>query len=261
MLKILLSTASLYTYSLKEVFSIAKHTKFDGLELVISGKCLKGDFSNVKNLINSYNLPIYTVHEPLFLFYRKPGVENSLKLTFNVASHLKCDSVTLHLPPLLRPDNSHPWWDSYSKQFLKVIFNNDFKPLIALETVFDRKFNLCKKYFADPNVLISYTLKHNLFITFDTTHHGLRSYSIEKTFDILKSRIINIHLSNTKRRKHELPYLGKIPLNKFLKFISNRNYRNFLTLEISPFALNFWNKKRVKERLKRSINFCKENIY
>jgi sugar phosphate isomerase/epimerase len=259
--KILLSTASLYTYSLKEVFSIAKQTEFDGLELVVSSKFLNGDFSNVKDLTNSYNLPIYSVHEPLFLFYRKLGVENSLKLTFNVANYLKCDSITLHIPPLLKPNNSHPWWDSYSKKFLKVVLNNDIKPLIALETVFDRKFNLCKKYFANPDVLMNYTLKHNLFITFDTTHHGLRSYSIEKTFDILKSRIINIHISNTKRRKHELPYLGKIPLKKFLKLISNSNYRNLLTLEISPFALNFWNKKRVKERLKRSINFCKENIY
>ncbi|MGB3346952.1 MAG: sugar phosphate isomerase/epimerase [Candidatus Humimicrobiia bacterium] len=289
MLKILLSTASLYPYSHKEVFSIAKDVGFDGLELVIDNNCLKGDIEKnilkLNNLINHYNLPVYTVHQPLFMIYWKLGVKKTLELTFNIASQLRCKLVTIHLPIFLRSDNSYPWWDNYSKQFLEAIskikqgsfyklskfekiknesknLNKQFResnlePLITVETVLDRRVNLGKRHFTDPKVLINYVLKHNLFITFDTTHHGLKSYNIEDSFNILKSRVINIHISNTKRRKHEPPYIGKIPLKEFLKFILKNSYNNFLTLEISPIALNIWSKRRVKDRLKRSINFCK----
>ncbi len=289
MSKILLSTASLYPYSHKEIFSIAKDVGFDGLELVIDSNCLKGDIEKnilkLNNLINHYNLPVYTVHQPLFMIYWKLGVRGTLELTFNIASQLQCKLVTIHLPIFLRPDNSCPWWDNYSKQFLETISKikqgsfyklNKFKkienesknlnkqfiesnlePLITVETVLDRRVNLGKRHFTDPKVLINYVLKHNLFITFDTTHHGLKSYNIEDSFNILKSRVINIHISNTKRRKHEPPYIGKIPLKEFLKFILKNSYNNFLTLEISPIALNIWSKRRVKDRLKRSINFCK----
>lgn len=290
MIKILLSTASLYPYSHKEIFSIAKDIGFDGLELVIDSNCLKGDIEKnilkLNNLINHYNLPIYTAHQPLFMIYWKLGVKGTLELTFNIASQLQCKSVTIHLPIFLRPDNSYPWWDNYSKQFIETIskikqgsfyklnklkkiknesknLNKQFResnlePLITVETVLDRKVNLGKRHFADPKILMDYVLKQNLFITFDTTHHGLRKYSIEDSYDILRSRVINIHLSNTRRRKHEPPYLGKIPLKNFLKFILDKKYSNFITLEISPLALNFWNKKRVREKLKRSINFCKK---
>jgi len=290
MLKILLSTASLYPYSHKEVFSIAKDVGFDGLELVIDNNCLKGDIEKnilkLNNLINHYNLPVYTVHQPLFMIYWKLGVKKTLELTFNIASQLRCKLVTIHLPIFLRSDNSYPWWDNYSKQFLEAIskikqrsfyklskfekiknesknLNKQFResnlePLITVETVLDRRVNLGKRHFTDPKVLINYVLKHNLFITFDTTHHGLKSYNIEDSFNILKSRVINIHISNTKRRKHEPPYIGKIPLKEFLKFILKNSYNNFLTLEISPIALNTWSKRRVKDRLKRSINFCKK---
>lgn len=289
MIKILLSTASLYPYSHKEIFSIAKDVGFDGLELVIKSNCLKGDMDKnilkLNNLINHYNLPVYTVHQPLFIFFKRFGVKRAIKLSFDVAKKLQSESVTIHLPLFLRPDNSYPWWDNYSKQFLKAIseirkgsskrstkdlktlikintsnghfLNDNLKPKIALETVLDRKLNLGKRYFTDPEALIDYALKQNLFITFDTTHHGLRKYSIEDSYDILKSRVINIHLSNTRRRKHEPPYIGKIPLKEFLKFILDKKYSNFITLEISPLALNFWNKKRAREKLKRSINFCK----
>lgn len=290
MIKILLSTASLYSYSHKEIFSIAKDVGFDGLELVIDSNCLKGGIDKnifkFNNLINHYNLPVYTAHQPLFMIYWKLGVKGTLELTFNIASQLRCKLVTIHLPIFLRSDNSYQWWDNYSKQFLETISKikqgsfyklNKFKkiknesknlnkqfiesnlePLITVETVLDRRVNLGKRHFADPKVLMGYALKQNLFITFDTTHHGLKSYNIEDSFNILKSRVINIHISNTKRRKHEPPYIGKIPLKEFLKFILKNSYNNFLTLEISPIALNIWSKRRVKDRLKRSINFCKK---
>ncbi|GAG62058.1 unnamed protein product, partial [marine sediment metagenome] len=144
-----------------------------------------------------------------------------------------------------------------SKNLNKQFRESNLEPLITVETVLDRRVNLGRRHFTDPKVLINYALKHNLFITFDTTHHGLKSYNIEDSFNILKSRVINIHISNTKRRKHEPPYIGKIPLKEFLKFILKNSYNNFLTLEISPIALNIWSKRRVKDRLKRSINFCK----
>lgn len=286
MIRLLLSTASLIPYSYKEIFSIARDTGFDGLELVIDSRCLRGDLNKIKNLINLYNLPIYAVHQPLFIFFKKPGVKRGLKLSFDIAKKLQSESVTIHLPLFLRPDNSYTLVDNYSRQFLKAIseirkelsnrstkdlktinksntsngylLNGNLKPKIALETVLDRKLNLGKRYFTDPEVLINYAVKQNLFITFDTTHHGLRSYSLEDSFDILKSRVINIHLSNTRRRKHEPPYSGKIPLKNFLKFILDKKYDSFITLEISPFALNFWSKKRVREKLKRSIYFCKK---
>jgi len=290
MIKILLSTASLAPFSHTEIFSISKDVGFDGLELVINSNCLKGDIDKnilkLNNLINHYNLPVYTAHQPLFMVYWKLGVRGTLELTFNIASQLRCKLVTIHLPIFLRPDNSYPWWDNYSKQFLEAILNikqesfyklskfekiknksknlnkqfkeSNLEPLITVETVLDRRVNFGKRHFTDPKVLMNYVLKQNLFITFDTTHHGLRSYDIEDSFNILKSRVINIHLSNTRRRKHEPPYIGKIPLKEFLKFILNKKYNNFVTLEISPLALNFWNKKRVREKLKRSINFCKE---
>jgi len=290
MIKILLSTASLYLLSHKKVFSIAKDVGFDGLELVIDSNCLKGGIDKgifkLNNLINHYNLPIYTVHQPLFIFFRRLGVKRAIKLSFDVARKLQSELVTIHIPLFLIPDNSNPLRDNYSRQFLKAIseirnvsfkgsakalktliksdnsnehfLNSNLKPKIALETVLDRKVNLGKRHFADPKVLIDYVLKQNLFITFDTTHHGLRKYSIEDSYDILKSRVINIHLSNTRRRKHEPPYLGKIPLKEFLKFIIKNGYNNFLTLEISPIALNIWSKRRVKDRLKRSIDFCKK---
>ncbi len=75
----------------------------------------------------------------------------------------------------------------------------------------------------------------------------------------MSEEITNIHLSDAVGEiKKLLPGQGQLPLKQFLNHI--KGYRGIVTLEVSPFSLEFWSRKRVKENLKRSFNFISENL-
>ena len=98
----------------------------------------------------------------------------------------------------------------------------------------------------NPNILrksedmLKFIEKHNLFMTFDTTHIGSHNPNFLGEFQrlLVSGRIKNIHFSDYGHgREHLFPGRGILPLTRFLYMLKERNYEGAVTLELSPTEL------------------------
>ncbi|HZQ09570.1 MAG TPA: sugar phosphate isomerase/epimerase family protein [Anaerolineae bacterium] len=273
-----LSTGSLYFYPLRWTFALAKRTGFDGVELVIGPEVDLRGAAYVKQLSQEYQLPVLTVHPPLF-GYRgweeinenyAPYMEKAVELTQSVGAKL----MVVHPPRAYRYD------DEEGQRFVKGVVTarnsiNGKGPLLGVEN--GAKFTGRDETYilrALPE-LREFADKHDFAMTLDTAHIGTFELDLLASLEFFDGRVANVHLSDLRDvphwllnqprlhsyyRQHQLPGTGTLPLRALLRELKQRGYNGTVTYELSPLAVDALTPWRVEKKLRAAVEFVREAI-
>ena len=129
---------------------------------------------------------------------------------------------------------------------------------IALENMPARKFiglTINPYWFNNLKTISRFT-----HLTLDTTHLGTWGYDPIKAYDVLKHRVIHIHLSNYDGKEHRSPVNGHLPLADLLHQMAKNGYSGVVSVEASPDALHAENETKCRRALEKALLFCRQNF-
>lgn len=234
-MKISLSSGTLYTFPLRKIFEITRSLDFDGIELIINQEFQK---VNTLKLIEELqqSLPILSIHAPFMPLDGWGTPIDALKHSVEIAE--KCGIPLVNFHP--------PSWLGFEVGFWRWLYKvNDFQKEVGTENVIVTlenmpwvgKFRINPHILSDTRKLIDFVQERNLFMTFDCTHMGSGKANFINDFYLCynSGRIKNIHFSDYGHgREHLIPGHGMLPLTRFLNHLSNTDYNETVTLELSP---------------------------
>jgi sugar phosphate isomerase/epimerase len=234
-----LSAGTLYHLKLSKIFTIARECGFDGVELIINQVFEKRDPRPIIDKLIKI-CPISSIHAP---FFKIAGWGNQIKTLLKIieiAGEFDIPLVNFH-PPLWFPPEFTFW-----RWFRNV---DDFQSLVkgsrTIVTVENMPY-VGNRIRFNPNILnktekmVQFIEKHNLFMTFDTTHLGSHNPNFLGGFQQFyqTGRIRNIHFSDYGHgREHLFPGRGLLPLTRFLYLLKHLQYQGPITVELSPVEL------------------------
>lgn len=213
----------------------------DGIELGVGFKS-RWSIKQYQTLAKKYNLPIVSLHQPLWSGLGLYFDEDS----FAIAKQLGVKQVVCH--PL--PKTS--FQSSQMRTYLKKL--SDMQEKFGIEILLE---NLPKEYnhkvlnhFFPPardtgDIMAVYTAakEFGFKITLDIDHLRISSPHKEEWFKTMLPLIGNIHLSSFDKKKKHMPlYVGMFQTQEFIHYLNQHNYIGLLTLEISaPSAITLTN--------------------
>jgi sugar phosphate isomerase/epimerase len=234
-MKITLSSGTLYTFALRKVFAIASELEFDGIELIINQEFQRvNSVQLVQELQES--VPILSIHAPFMPLDGWGTPIDSLKHSVELADKCGIPLVNFHPPSWMGFEVGFWRWLYKIGDFQKEIGTD--KVLVTLENMpWVGKFNINPHILSDTRKFIDFIEERNLFMTFDCTHMGSGKANFINDFYLCynSGKIRNIHFSDYGHgREHLIPGHGMLPLTRFLNHLSNTDYNNTVTLELSP---------------------------
>lgn len=277
-MRVSLSTGSLYIYPLRWTFGLAKRAGFDGVELVIGPEVDWRGAAYVKKLAEEFQLPVFTVHPPLYGYRgwddinisHAPYMDRALALTQDVGA----DLMVLHTP------RAHQYDRDRGKEFVGKIVAargaaNGHGARLGIE-------NSAKFTKRDDNYILralpelrEFADKHDLAMTLDTAHLGTFELDLLDSLQFFDGRVANVHLSDLREvphwlmnqprlhsyyRQHQFPGTGTLPLRALLRELKQRNYDGIITYELSPLAVDALTPWRVERKLKQAVQFVRDAI-
>jgi sugar phosphate isomerase/epimerase len=276
---LLLSTGSLYTRPLRQVFAWAAEAGFEGMELLVDARAQTRDLENVRRCMEESGLPVPVVHMP-FHSKRTPewgsGSVERVLATARLARELGAALVVLHLP--LWHEHRFACWlreelpgaerelgltlavenlpaNRWLLPGLRIrrwpfLFRERRRPsnlsrLLLPVTRPDKRFNTAEELA---------TFGH---VVFDTCHWAARS-DLFAVWEVLKRRVVHIHLANgVGTSEHRLPWDGEADLGRFLRKVKADGYAGHLTAELCPEALGDPDEDTVRRRLAEAARWFK----
>jgi sugar phosphate isomerase/epimerase len=223
-----------YIKSPKGILDFLKESNIKGIEIVASSIVLKRDIEKVKEILEEYNLSVFSVHQPVLKLYRisLAGIDKLLAL----AAAFSAKVVVLHLFAIGKR--------LYDPEFVKILksLEEKYNIKIGLENGIKDIFTSSKTYCFREKEISEIASLTGLNLTLDTTHLAHAGGNIINFYRRNKGKIINIHLSDYKNvffnrffpSGLHLPLgEGELPLEEFLKILKEDNYNGILTLEIN----------------------------
>lgn len=240
-----ITTDSFAGYGLHHAFEIAKKAGLGGMDVVIRRNDL--DTQNpeyLKKLSEKYEIPIVALSVPAGLSMSADKAKRALDL----ARKLGVKIVSFAVPDIF---NVH-----YKKWILEELPKLQKKSDIKVALVnppSETMFGLFPKYsFNDP-----YELKKFDDLVFDTSNVASRSEPLLELYSILKPKIRQIHLANSRHEiDHTLLTNGSVPLESFLIHLARDKFSGILTLKLNPKSLGVGSEARVLE----NIAVCKKFV-
>lgn len=271
-MRFILSTGSLWSYSLERLFAFAAEAGFDGLELLVDMRWETRQAAYLHTLMHRHQLPILALHSPFLP--NIPGWPHNqperISCTVDLASELGAEVVVHHLPQRLGSV-----WVQIPGRFFPVPFprnqdapyrrwlEKEYRPFQATTSVklcienmpayhrLGRRWNLwhwnsIEEIIQFPN------------LTMDTTHLGTWGLEPVEIYQKLQGRVSHIHLSNYDGREHIRPENGRLHLDQLLSHLSKTGYPGLVSLELQPDDLGAGQPDQtIIDRLKTSLNHCR----
>jgi sugar phosphate isomerase/epimerase len=195
------------------------------------------------------------------------GATRMLPRLLQVAEHLRCPLVVLH-PPKVTAAETHAW-----AAYVQVVGRQrrDTPVRISIENPSILRASDSQFVLHDPRRLRDFCERWDVPITFDTSHAGTSPYGFAEVLELLKPKVVNVHLSDLLRRRlaigwpplrillvhHQMPGTGILPLRAFLRRLAEEGFCGTVTLEVSPTALQVWSFSRIRQRLSEAIRFIR----
>ena len=269
-MKLSLSTGCLYIYPLRSIFAIAKRAGFDGLELVISPELTLRGTAYVKSLVQRYDLPVFSMHAPLFPYPGWDDLPSLIPKATKLALEIACPMLVVHPPKT---------WDlasAYGQRYVGAVLESremlrGTSTSISIENpgIF-RQSNLSFALHT-PAAMRAFVDRYDLPVTLDTAHAGSADFPLLDLLSLMADRVINVHFSDigyppklldrpfldTYFKHHQLPGDGWLPLEPFLHQLESMGYAGALTLELSPVALRIWWPPAVRRRLRGCVGWIR----
>lgn len=276
-MRVSLSTGSLYVYPLRWTFSLAKRAGFDGVELVVGPEVDWRGAEYVKKLSQEFQLPVLTVHPPLYGYpgwtdiniSYAPYMEKAVALTQAVGAGLM----------VVHPPRASRYEQGVGKGFVEQVVAsrsaiNGRGPKLGLEN--GAKFAERDNHYilrALPE-LREFADKHDFAMTLDTAHVGTFDLDLLDSLQFFDGRVANIHLSDLRDvphwlmgqprlhsyyRQHQFPGTGTLPLRELLQELKKRGYNGAITYELSPLAVDALTPWRVEKKLRQAVEFVRSS--
>jgi sugar phosphate isomerase/epimerase len=269
-LRLSLSTASLYVYPLRHIFAIARDVGFEGVELVVCPEVLLRGAEYVRRLSQEYGLPIFTLHPSMIPTPRSRQHHRLLPQLTRLALDLDCQFIVIHTPKALSmEDRLGREYTEAVKKCVQELSGASPRLCIENQAVFrpgDRRYALCA-----TDSLRRFVDEHDLPVTLDTAHVASFPYDLLETYETMRDRLVNVHLSDFRDdvsippwfnmhsyfKHHQLPGDGDLPLGRLLRRLREDRYEGPVTIEVSPFALQVWRPGRIRGKLAECLEFVR----
>lgn len=234
-MKLVLSAGSLYTLPLERVFSIARDTGFDGMEVIIGYDFQYGD--NVALIRDLQKiLPVCSLHAPFLELDRWGNKIDQLHRTAALAIETGIPLINFHPPAWMGLEIKFWRWFNRVRDFQREVGKEEV--IITLENMpCTGAFKTNPYILGSTGKMIDFMRERNLFMTFDTAHMGSSKANFLHDFHLFydSGMMRNIHFSDYGYgREHLLPGHGVLPLTRFLNHLRETGYNKALTLELSP---------------------------
>ena len=264
---IILSTGSLYKYSLPEIFRIAEVAGFDGIELLIGQNSYDVEIGRIQELSDEYNIPVLSLHSPFVICDGWGGFWDRIWRSLFMAMELSIPLVNFHPPSGIMP--RHRLNDELSENIQNYKDRiKDFGIVLTIENlptirIFRRLFmnRLFPRMMNNAYQIAKFAVNNDIHVTFDTTHIGTTGTDLLEAYAVFIDTIANIHLSDYDgRSQHLLPGMGCLPLKKLLTRIKRDGYNGVITLETCPAAMEHEDKAKAAQNAEAGLRYIKNAL-
>ncbi len=274
-----LSTGSLFTRPVAQVFAWAAEAGFDGVELLVDDRPETRDREYVQRCMRETGLPVPVVHVPFHSRVTPEWGADSVErvlATARLAKSLGAELVVVHLP-LWRERRFTRWlqedlpqaerelavtlavenlpakrWLIPGLRIFRWPFFLDERPagtllgrLLDAVSQPDRRFNTVEELAE---------FKH---VVFDATHWAVRG-DVFDIWDRLKGRVAHLHLGNySSGSGHRLLWDGDVDMERFVRMVRAEGYQGHLTAELCPAALGDPCEETARARLAETLRWLR----
>ena len=279
-MRFILSTGSLYNYSIDRVFAFAAEAGFDGIEMLIDHRWDTRQSDYLRHLMESHSLPIPALHSPFSRNCSGWGETESgaVARTAELAAELSAQVVVHHLPMrfgyaflqaagrnLLLPnpfDSGRQYATWLTEGYATLQSSTDV--LLCIENLPAIRFLGRRVNPARWNAHSRATLDEITrfpHITLDTTHLGTWGLDPLEVYDRWGKRVKHVHLSNFDGSEHRRPEDGSLRLGALLSRMAADGYSYSISLELQPDALEAGAPdSRIVDLLRGSLYFCRKAV-
>jgi sugar phosphate isomerase/epimerase len=230
-IRVALSTASVWPEPIPVAFELAAELGYDGVEMMIWGDPVSQDVAAVAALATRYRMPVFALHAPCLLITQRvwaadPAVR--LDLTVQAAIELGADIVVVH-PPFR-------WQRDYATGFAEQIaaLESSSGLIIAVENMFPMR--------RGPLEISSYLPSSDPtdvgypHYTLDLSHTATAGVDAVAMAQRMGSRLAHLHLadgSGAPRDEHLVPGRGSQPCAEVCLALASCGFAGTVVLEVS----------------------------
>lgn len=248
---LLISTSSLRWYGLHKIFSFAKKSWYDGINLDLnSWEFDTEDPEYITSLSKEFNIPVKSITA-----YERRMNQKIVDTIMEMAKILNTKVVNFYPPHRLDKDGE--WFSNYLPKIKQRYKNID----ITIVNVEPKTFLFFIPEYKDA------TLQSIKKITGQTALHISNvdpesGVDLIKTFSVLGNSIRNVFFSDKTGSKEELfPWKWEMPLESLLIKLHDSGYKGFFTIKITPKELGVWSDENVLKNFEEIKIFFKKHFY
>jgi sugar phosphate isomerase/epimerase len=257
-------------YPLATAMRLAAEAGYEAIELVMCPEVWLRGTTPVRRAAERYGLAIPTVHQTLFSFSTSGGGPARVIEATRAAVALGVPTVVFHAPAAKR------WDEPAAQRWLRALeaaqrLAEGTGTRLALENpgAYGRREE--QGVVSRPADLVACARRYDLDLTLDTCHAGTAGFDLLETYDAMRERLVNIHLSDLRPlhlpwhpplvdivwSHHQLPGDGCLDLAPLVARLQADGYQGSVTAEISFMALAFWSPREAVRRLHRLVAFVR----
>jgi sugar phosphate isomerase/epimerase len=261
MIQIGMSTSCNFPMGVEQSFKLARLAGYDGLEIMVTTDPVSRDAAAIRQLIERYDLPVFSVHAPsLFWMQLIGGRDAQVKLekSAELAASVGASAVVVH-PPFR-------WERTYATQFERIVRQTAANTgvEICVENMFPWKIahkNL-KAYAPSPDPL---DLDVDA-MTLDFSHASLTGRDSLEYAMAMGERLRHIHLCDGIRSvddgnmhdEHLVPGRGTQPVAETLAYLVETGFTGHVIAEIGLHKIR--NSQVRLDMLVETVAFAKEHL-
>lgn len=216
---------------LEESFAAMRAAGAEGIEILVTQDPETQNPNKIEELANRYDMPVVAIHAPLLLLTRRVFTSDPLvkiRRTLEMAKALDVGAIVLH-PPLLWQVR-YALWTIHEMQDLTA----GTSTLITMENMYPTHVAGRKLTFHQFGSVSD--LDRFEHVTLDTSHCAVAQQDICESYEMLKEKIVHIHLSDNRgkgRDSHAPIGEGILPIDDFVAGLDGEALRT-IALEINP---------------------------
>jgi len=272
-MRLSLSSACLYLFPLRYLFRVAAESGYQGIELVMAPEVKARGVTYVRALSREFGLPVLSVHQTMVPVSVRGLGASRMADAATAALALDCPQVVIHDPCAAQwSDPAARRWTEELTRCQQILLGSGTR--LALENPGWYHARDAGTTLAQPLALLSCARQFDLDLTYDTCHAGSAGMSVSQAYEILRSRVVNVHLSdlaggqpplglNTLRTlliHHQMPGEGTLALGPFLNLLAEDGYAGPVTLELSVTALRAWSPPLLRRRLVQAAEYVRSAV-
>jgi sugar phosphate isomerase/epimerase len=258
MIRIGLSTSSVYPQGLDDAFALCSSIGFDGLEIMVTQDPRTQDAATLLALAGATGVRILSIHAPVLPFAQFVwgwGGAIKLRRAVELARAVGAHTVVAH-PPFR-------WQPVYGRRFERLVaeLTSEFGVVVAVENMFPlRKYGLeLRAYEPGPDPALMAVDA----ITLDFSHASLAGRDSLEYAMAIGSRLRHVHLTDGSGRnslvdEHLPPGAGTQPVAEVLQLLAAERWKGSVIAEVHTRSAPSERERRVV--LADTLEFARRNI-